>query len=98
MHPVTAPTSLRVDLAGDAVRLATMLHGLVPEAGQVTAMLALLLLQHSRRDAARSTDDFVTLADQDRWGGTRTIRVATPAYSLGCRQATDTPKSSVSRP
>lgn len=57
---------LRIDLAADAVRLAAVLHNLVPEAAQVRAMLALLLLQHARRDARQSDGHLVTLADQDR--------------------------------
>jgi RNA polymerase sigma-70 factor (ECF subfamily) len=38
----------------------------VPGANQVEAMLALLLLQHSRRDARQANGRLVTLADQDR--------------------------------
>ncbi len=57
---------LRADLAGDAVRLATVLHDLMPTVTQVRAMLALLLLQHSRRDSRVSGDLLVALADQDR--------------------------------
>jgi RNA polymerase sigma-70 factor (ECF subfamily) len=57
---------LRADLAGDAVQLATVLHDLVPDASQVRATLALLLLQHSRRDARLRHGRLVTLADQDR--------------------------------
>lgn len=52
--------------AGEAVRLAAVLHDLVPEATQVRATLALLLLQHSRRDARQGQGRLVTLADQDR--------------------------------
>lgn len=57
---------LRADLAGDAVRLAVVLRDLVPDAAQVRAMFALLLLQHSRRDARQRDGRLVTLADQDR--------------------------------
>lgn len=57
---------LRADRAGDAVQLAVVLHDLVPDAAQVRAMLALLLLQHSRRDARLRDGHLVTLADQDR--------------------------------
>ena len=64
--PGTGPDLLRADLAEDAVRLATVLHGLVPEAAQVRATLALLLLQHSRRDARQRHGRLVTLAEQDR--------------------------------
>ena len=64
--PGTGSSLLRADLAGDAVRLAALLHDLVPEATQVRATLALLTLQHSRRDACQRRGHLVTLADQDR--------------------------------
>jgi RNA polymerase sigma-70 factor (ECF subfamily) len=64
--PGTGPDLLRAGLAGEAVRLATVLHDLVPDATQVRATLALLLLQHSRRDARQRQGRLVTLADQDR--------------------------------
>lgn len=57
---------LRADLAGEAVELAAVLHQLVPDAPQVRALLSLLLLQHSRRDARVHDGRLVTLADQDR--------------------------------
>jgi RNA polymerase sigma-70 factor (ECF subfamily) len=64
--PGHGPDLLRADLAGDAVRLAIILHELVPEAPQVRAMLALLVLQHSRRDARLRHGRLITLAVQDR--------------------------------
>jgi RNA polymerase sigma-70 factor, ECF subfamily len=64
--PGAGPDLLRADLAGEAVRLAVVLHDLVPDAAQVQAMLALLLLQHARRDARQRHGRLVTLADQDR--------------------------------
>lgn len=64
--PGAGPDLLRADLAGEAVRLAVVLHDLVPEATQVQAMLALLLLQHARRDTRQRHGRLVTLADQDR--------------------------------
>lgn len=76
--PGAGPDLLRADLAGEAVRLAAVLHEQVPEATQVRATLALLLLQHSRRDARQRHGRLVTLADQDRsaWhhGEIRTAR------------------------
>jgi RNA polymerase sigma-70 factor (ECF subfamily) len=57
---------LRTDLAGEAVELAAVLQKLVPDAPQVRAVRALLLLQHSRRDARERHGRLVTLADQDR--------------------------------
>ena len=69
--PGTGADLVRTDLAGDAVRLAALVHHLVPDAPQVRAMLALLLLQHSRRDARQRDGHLVTLAEQDRtlWHG-----------------------------
>jgi RNA polymerase sigma-70 factor, ECF subfamily len=64
--PSVGPDLLRDDLAGEAVRLAAVLHDLVPDATQVRATLALLLLQHSRRAARQRQGRLVTLADQDR--------------------------------
>ena len=57
---------LRVNLAGEAVELASILHQLVPEAEQVQALHGLLLLQHSRRAARVRDGRLVTLAEQDR--------------------------------
>jgi RNA polymerase sigma-70 factor, ECF subfamily len=64
--PGEGPDLHRVDVAGEAVRLAAVLRQLVPDAMQVRALLAILLLQHSRRDARQSEGRLVTLADQDR--------------------------------
>ena len=64
--PGAGPDLLRADLAGEAVQLAAVLHDLVPDATQVHGMLALLVLQHSRRDARQRQGHLVTLADQDR--------------------------------
>ena len=57
---------LRADLAGEAVRLAERLHDVAPDAPQVTALLALVLFQHARRDARQDAGALVTLAAQDR--------------------------------
>jgi RNA polymerase sigma-70 factor, ECF subfamily len=64
--PGVGPDLLRADLAGEALRLAAVLNGLVPDAAQGRALHALLLLQHSRRDARVRDGHLVTLADQDR--------------------------------
>ncbi|MGY6500953.1 MAG: RNA polymerase sigma factor [Acidimicrobiales bacterium] len=64
--PGSGPDLLRADLAGEAVRLAAVLHEVVPGAPQVRAVLALLTLQHSRRDARQRDGLLVTLAEQDR--------------------------------
>jgi RNA polymerase sigma-70 factor (ECF subfamily) len=64
--PGPGPDLLRADLAGDAVRLARILHDLLPAAPQVRATLALFLLQHARRDARQDSGQLVTLPEQDR--------------------------------
>jgi RNA polymerase sigma-70 factor, ECF subfamily len=64
--PGVGPDLLRADLAGEALRLAAVLNGLVPDAAQGRALHALLLLQHSRRDARVRDGYLVTLAEQDR--------------------------------
>jgi RNA polymerase sigma-70 factor, ECF subfamily len=64
--PLAGTDLIRVDLAGEAVELATVLHALVPNAPQVQALRALLLLQHARRHARDRAGVLVTLADQDR--------------------------------
>ncbi len=64
--PGSGDDLLRTDLAGDAVALARVLLQLVPRAPQVRGLLALLLLQHSRRDARVRNGNLITLADQDR--------------------------------
>lgn len=64
--PGSGPHLLRADLAGDALRLAALVCDLVPDAPQARAMLALLLLQHSRRHARVHDGRLVTLSEQDR--------------------------------
>ncbi|RKS79484.1 RNA polymerase sigma-70 factor (ECF subfamily) [Actinomadura pelletieri DSM 43383] len=61
------PDPLRVDLCAEAIRLARVLHGLMPDDPEITGLLALLLLQHSRRAARQDTaGDLIPLEDQDR--------------------------------
>ncbi|MEV1018060.1 sigma-70 family RNA polymerase sigma factor [Micromonospora sp. NPDC049801] len=53
--------------ADEAVRLARLLDALMPEQSEVAALRALLLFQHSRRDARRdAAGNLLTLARQDR--------------------------------
>jgi RNA polymerase sigma-70 factor (ECF subfamily) len=55
-----------VDLAGEAIRLGRLLYELLPES-EVAGLLALMLLQESRRAARTSpTGDLILLEDQDR--------------------------------
>ncbi|CAM3500700.1 RNA polymerase sigma factor [Isoptericola cucumis] len=54
-------------LAGDAVRLARLAARLLPDEPEAGGLLALLLLQHARRDARNGPDGVTrTLAEQDR--------------------------------
>lgn len=57
----------RVDLSSEAIRLTRLLHGSLPEHGEVAGLLALLLLTDARR-LARSTADgeLIPLDEQDR--------------------------------
>ncbi len=59
-------TVTRADLSGEAIRLARLLRGLLPEP-EVVGLLALMLLHESRR-AARSSPrgDLILLEEQDR--------------------------------
>jgi RNA polymerase sigma factor (sigma-70 family) len=57
----------RADLAGEAIRLARMVHAQLPGDGEVTGLLALMLLTHARREArATAGGDLVPLDQQDR--------------------------------
>jgi RNA polymerase sigma factor (sigma-70 family) len=57
----------RVDLANEAIRLTRMVHTQLPADSEVTGLLALMLLTHSRRKArTTATGDLVPLAEQDR--------------------------------
>lgn len=65
--PGSGPDLLRAALAGEAVRLVRVTLAEVPDDPVLTALLALLLLQHSRRDARVDADGrLVLLPDQDR--------------------------------
>ncbi|MGA5818286.1 RNA polymerase sigma factor [Kitasatospora sp. NPDC094028] len=62
----------RPDLAREAIRLTRMVHAQLPGDGEVSGLLALMLLTHARRDArTTAAGDLVPLAEQDRtrWDG-----------------------------
>jgi RNA polymerase sigma-70 factor, ECF subfamily len=66
---------LRDELASSAIELGRMLVGLMPESADSMGLLALMLLQHSRRlSRVDSNGDMVLLQDQDRslWDGAET--------------------------
>jgi RNA polymerase sigma-70 factor (ECF subfamily) len=57
----------RLDLAEEAIRLARILHRLLPAEREVTGLLALMLLVHARRDARTGPGGrLVLLGEQDR--------------------------------
>jgi RNA polymerase sigma-70 factor (ECF subfamily) len=56
----------RVDLAAEAIRLGRALAGLMPDEGEVLALLALMLLHDARRAARLRDGRIVLLDDQDR--------------------------------
>jgi RNA polymerase sigma-70 factor, ECF subfamily len=60
-------TVVRRELTAEAIRLVRLVAGLMPAEPEVLGLLALLLLQDSRRDARQDAQgDLVLLADQDR--------------------------------
>ena len=63
--PDTDP--VRHDLTAEAIRLARLIHALMPEDGEVAGLLALMLLTDARRTARVSASgELVTLEEQDR--------------------------------
>jgi RNA polymerase sigma factor (sigma-70 family) len=57
----------RTDLTGEAIRLARVVHRLLPEDGEVAGLLALMLLTDARRPARTRPDgSLVPLEEQDR--------------------------------
>ena len=63
----TAGPLVRTELCDEAIRLARLLAELMPDEPEIHGLLALMLLQHSRRDARVSdAGDLVLLDEQDR--------------------------------
>ncbi|MDP9033830.1 MAG: RNA polymerase sigma factor [Myxococcota bacterium] len=57
----------RVDLSSEAIRLARAAHELLPESGEVSGLLALMLLTDARRQARSGPNgEIVPLDEQDR--------------------------------
>jgi RNA polymerase sigma factor (sigma-70 family) len=63
----SGPALQRVELTAEAIRLARQLHDRLPHDGEVSGLLALMLLTDARRPArTRSDGALIPLADQDR--------------------------------
>jgi RNA polymerase sigma factor (sigma-70 family) len=65
--PRSGPGLHRGELAVEAIRLARMLHRLLPDDSEVTGLLALMLLTDARRPARTGPDgSLIPMAEQDR--------------------------------
>ncbi|HEY5317862.1 MAG TPA: DUF6596 domain-containing protein [Solirubrobacteraceae bacterium] len=63
----------RIALSAEAIRLARMLRGVLPDDDEVAGLLALMLLTHARRRARTGPDGrLIALAEQDRGRWDRT--------------------------
>jgi RNA polymerase sigma factor (sigma-70 family) len=67
-YAATAGPSLqRSELAAEAIRLGRMVHQLLPDEGEVTGLLALMVLTDARRPARTGPDGaLIPMAEQDR--------------------------------
>ena len=86
-YAATAGSLLRLDLCAEAIRLARVLAGLMPDQPEAQGLLALLLLLHAR-SAARVTADgsLVRLAEQDRRLWDRGLIAEGQAIARACVQ------------
>jgi RNA polymerase sigma factor (sigma-70 family) len=62
----SGPSLNRADLTGEAIRLARMLHALLPIEGEVAGLLALMLLTDARRAARTLPDGSLVPLDEQR--------------------------------
>jgi RNA polymerase sigma factor (sigma-70 family) len=63
----SGPSLQRVELSAEAIRLTRMVHRVLPDDGEVTGLLALMLLTDARRPARTGQDGgLVPMAEQDR--------------------------------
>jgi RNA polymerase sigma factor (sigma-70 family) len=63
----SGPSLQRSELAAEAIRLTRMVHRLLPGDGEVTGLLALMLLTDARRPARTGPDGgLIPMAEQDR--------------------------------
>src|SRR3954462_10603085 len=64
---------VRGELTGEAIRLARILRGLLPEEPEVTGLLGMLVLIEARREARVRNGQLVPLDEQDRGGWDREL-------------------------
>lgn len=65
--PRTGSAVTRIDLSDEAIRMARILSGLLPENCEVDGLLALMLLHASRRQSRQNTDgEMIALEHQNR--------------------------------
>jgi len=63
----SGPSLHRTELAAEAIRLARLVHRVLPEDGEVTGLLALMLLTDARRPARTGLGgELIPMAEQDR--------------------------------
>jgi len=63
----SGPSLQRAELSAEAIRLARMVHRLLPDDGEVAGLLALMLLTDARRPARTGPDGgLIPMAEQDR--------------------------------
>lgn len=63
----TGPSLQRVELAAEGIRLARMVHRLLPDDSEVAGLLALMLLTDARRPARTGpAGELIPMAEQDR--------------------------------
>jgi len=63
----SGPSLYRSELSAEAIRLARMVHRVLPDDGEVAGLLALMLLTDARRPARTGADgELIPMAEQDR--------------------------------
>ena len=63
----SGPSLMRSELSAEAIRLARMVHRLLPDDSEVAGLLALMLLTDARRPARTGPDGgLIPMAEQDR--------------------------------
>jgi len=85
----SGPSLHRTELAVEAIRLTRIVHRLLPDDGEVTGLLALMLLTDARRPARTGpTGELIPMAEQDRslWNAaqiTEGVALVTAALTRG---------------